>query len=367
MLFAAFPLKQRIQPSPALLAMSDSSCEPIAPAELGGDIVSKLRMLASRPLAYPSVGGSIALRDAISTFYLRATADDVLACNGADEAILLAFLGTISPGDRIIVQTPTYPALLEIPRRLGAHVETWPAARGAGWRIDLGRLEQQLARGGRCRMIVAASPCNPTGATLSEADLQGLAKIASSSGALVLVDEAHRGRWRTGREAKAATDCDRGWISIGSASKALAAPGLRLGWLVCRSTGLRACLHRAQSYVGTYVNPLAEQIGPALIACRDQILARNERIVAGNLDALRRLGEDSPFRRWTEPDGGTVVLAETLGRTGAAFAAWMEQHGLRFAPGRMFGAGDRFVRLGLGRRSFAVGIERLAGKVGEKD
>ena len=88
------------------------------------------------------------LRETIATYVARlhapackVTADHVTVTSSGMSALMLANQALVGPGDRVVVVTPVWPNLVEIPRILGADAVTFPLDyTAAGWKLDLQKL-----------------------------------------------------------------------------------------------------------------------------------------------------------------------------------------------------------------------------------
>ncbi len=104
----------------------------------------------------------------------RATAEDNIAVTASGmSALMLAVEALVAPGDRVVVVTPLWPNLVEIPKILSASVCCVPLAFTAGaWTLDLERLLAALTPD--TRMLLLNSPNNPTGWTATRAEQEGI-------------------------------------------------------------------------------------------------------------------------------------------------------------------------------------------------
>lgn len=358
--FRPFTLKEELAlPSDGdVLSMSASTCEPISIGELFDDPAEVLAVLSRTPQGYPEPDGPNSLRASVAALYDRIGSHEILLSNGADEAILLVFLSLLTPGDEVIVCTPCYPPLAEIPRAIGCAVIEFKATAETGWVPDLTELTKLLRISGRTKLIVLTSPNNPTGCVLGGHQLEELAALSTRFGTQVLVDEAYRGIWFVDAP-PAAADVSPKLISVGSVSKTFGLPGLRLGWVASRDIECLSQLRRANAYVGTYLNPLAQLVGSAAIARKAALWTRNTQLVTENLRSFRA-SLLSNLLELGAPQGGTVALARPRFRTASNFVELMNEHyRLSFLGAYHFGAGDQFIRVGLGMESFTAGLIRL--------
>lgn len=150
---------------------------------------------------------------------------------GATEALTVAILSTVDPGDEVIVFEPFYETFLSaialangIPRL----VRTYPPE----WRYDLAELT--AAFGPRTRAIVLSTPNNPTGHMLSTAELLEIAQLCERWNAVVISDEIYAAYVFDGHRHVSAAELpalrERSMV-IGSLSKSHAVSGWRLGYL----------------------------------------------------------------------------------------------------------------------------------------
>ncbi|HBG78005.1 MAG TPA: aspartate aminotransferase [Phycisphaerales bacterium] len=110
-----------------------------------------------------------------------------LVASGVSGALLLAFMATINPGDEVIIPDPYFVMYKHLVNLLGGKcvfVDTYP---------DFALHPQKIADKitDKTKLIIINSPCNPTGAVYSKADLTALAEIARKKEILVLSDEIY--------------------------------------------------------------------------------------------------------------------------------------------------------------------------------
>jgi aspartate/methionine/tyrosine aminotransferase len=212
--------------------LSESGVRPLSPREL---LVEQgaLDGLLDQPLVYTQSNGTVALREAIAAMYPGATVDHVQVTNGGSEANYISTWRLVEPGDDVVMLLPNYMQTWGVARAFGGSIREWRLVedRQAGrWRADLDALEALVTP--RTRLIVICNPNNPTGARLSSADLDGIARAADRVGAWVLSDEIYRGAELDGHETPSMWGRGDRVIVTNGLSKAYGLPGLRIGWLV---------------------------------------------------------------------------------------------------------------------------------------
>jgi aspartate/methionine/tyrosine aminotransferase len=317
-------------------------------------------------LGYTETHGLPALREAIAATYDGLAAGDVLCFAGAEEAIYLAMQVLLGPGDHAVVITPNYQAAETVP--LSICEVTGVALRPEeGWALDLDAVERALRPS--TRVVSVNFPHNPTGAVPPEETWRALARMCDDRGIRLFSDEVYRGLELSPRRPRPqAADLSPTAISLGVLSKALGLPGLRVGWVACRDTGLLGRLERAKHYTTICNSAPSEVLALIAVRARDRILARNRRIVADNVPAFGAFFDRFPgLFEWQPPRGGCVCFPRYLGADGveAMCADLVEQEGVLLLPASIYRSAltgtpaDRF-RIGLGRLGSQEALDRWA-------
>jgi aspartate/methionine/tyrosine aminotransferase len=109
------------------------------------------------------------LREAVAAYVSRlhrpTAMEEVAVTSSGMSALMLAVQALVEPGNRVVVVTPLWPNLTEIPKILAGHVVRVPLQfTPGGWMLDTDRLLDALAPG--TRVLLINSPNNPTGWTL---------------------------------------------------------------------------------------------------------------------------------------------------------------------------------------------------------
>ena len=121
--------------------------------------------------------------------------------NGGSEANYLAVWRLVEPGDEVVLLVPNYMQTWGVARAFGGTIREWPLIEDSAagrWRPDIAALETLVSD--KTRLIIICTPNNPTGATLSDEELDAVAAIAARHAAWVLSDEVYRGAELSGEE-----------------------------------------------------------------------------------------------------------------------------------------------------------------------
>ena len=342
--------------------LSRSFAEPLQIGELLAFEPDAQDRLNAMALGYTGLDGSSGLREAICKRYPGLGADQVVATSGLDEAISLLTLSLLTPGERIIVQTPAYQTYLTVPAWRGADVVEWRARPERDWLPDLDELAALLDEPARWVMI--NFPNNPTGIMPDEAWFERLVEIVSRTGTLLVSDEIYAGL--PAREPGFVPLCCRydKALSLHSVSKTLGVPGLRIGWIACRDDEVRAKIKDLRFHFNSFIPAPSEYLGTLALNHEAEILARNSAILAQNVatagDFFAR--HDNLFG-WTPPQAGVNAWPEWRGPGTSADLSdgMLRDAGLLIAHSALFEAGDRHMRLGLGCRGLEAALDRFDG------
>ena len=272
------------------------------------------------------------------------TPDQVLVTAGALHALTLLLRVLSGPGDRVLVEHPSYPAALDAIRAIGARPVPVPMLPD-GW--DLEMLAATLRQAAPRLAYVIADNQNPTGLTMPAADREHLVALARTTRTPLVIDEAVAGLHLDGVDPPppvSTLDPDgESVITIGSMSKTFWA-GLRIGWLranpvlVQRLATARAALDIS--------SPVLEQLmAVELLAGADAVLERQRAGARERRDLFAAaLHEHVPAWRFNAPRGGLSFWVELDAPRSTALAAVADRHGIRLAAGPRFGVDGAFER-----------------------
>jgi DNA-binding transcriptional MocR family regulator len=319
-------------------------------------------------LSYGTGRGHSGLCEWIATELHGIDAERVMVTNGSMEAAALLFRYLVEPGDRVIVEEPSYDRTLLLLGRTGAELVPVPLEADG---IDIAAFEEALAGGPVKLAHVIPHFHNPAGCTLSSEKRRRLVELATEHGFLIFEDDPYRlitfGGF-TGPTMLSMDEADR-VIHASSFSKTVS-PGVRIGYLAGPADRIATLAKRGSEH---YISPnmLAESI--VLELCRSGGLKQNIEFVN---DALRQrrdalvtaLGAHLPEARFVIPEGGYflwLTLGEGTDTTELLSAA--QELGVAFVAGPDFMLPGRGGESSL-RLSFASvpvdrvdeGVQRLA-------
>ncbi|CAM2888555.1 PLP-dependent aminotransferase family protein [Skermania piniformis] len=298
--------------------------------------------------------GTAALRSAIADRYTAAglptEPGQVLVTLGAQHALHLLLTAMTAPGDRVLIEQPSYPNAIEAIRHVGARpvpVVLRPDDPGNEW--DLAGIRSAARQSAASLAYLVPDFNNPTGLCLDEAGRAELAAIARTTRMTIVIDESMRSLALDVPVPASVAGFARGAevITIGSTSKAFWG-GLRVGWIRApRPLLIKLLGTRSTVDLGT---PVVDQLAAVqLFAIEDRLLsARRDRLRRQRAALLGALAEFLPD--WTPAPGvgGISAWVQLPTPVSSALAATAPNHGVLLAAGTRFGvdgAFERFLRL----------------------
>lgn len=196
---------------------------------------------------YTPVAGYLDLREAVCAKLLRDnglhyTPDQVVVSTGAKQSIANTVLSIVDAGDEVIIPTPYWVTYSEIVRLAGGTVKLVKTSLENGFKITAAQLEEAITP--KTRLFMFSTPCNPTGAVYSKAELESLAAVFKDHPQVfIMSDEIYEHINFTGKhESIASFDFlkDR-VVIINGLSKGYAMTGWRLGYIAAPVDIARAC------------------------------------------------------------------------------------------------------------------------------
>lgn len=329
--------------------LSESGVLPMTIRDLLGPLADAEAFLASA-LGYPLSEGSHETRTNIAQWYPDATAENVTIVNGGSEANFLTLWSLLDRGDRLAFMLPNYMQGLGLGRSFGDRVDTFKLKlRDGRWALDLEQLERTV--GPKTKVVMVCNPNNPTGAVLTEGEMEAVVTVADRAGAWIVADEIYRG-------AEVDTDVtsptfwgrsDRVVVTSGL-SKAFAMPGLRVGWAVAPPKVIERIWER-HDYTTLTPNVLSDRLAGFAVHpdVRERIFERTRGIVRANLPHLEGWIARHPYLEYVRPVAGGIGYARyhlPIGSTTLVERIRQEQSVL-LVPGDMFGL-KKGLRFGFG-------------------
>ncbi|WP_417034676.1 PLP-dependent aminotransferase family protein [Comamonas kerstersii] len=307
---------------------------------------------AGMALQYGATEGFGPLREQLAAFMATKGAKDVapeqlIVTTGSQQALDLLGKCMVSPGDKVIVEGPTFLATIQCFRLYGAEVISAPVD-GNGVIVEA--LEKLIAEHQPKLVYLIPTFGNPSGATLSLERRKRVLELAVKYQTLVVEDDPYGDLYFDAPPPASLLALSpevpgsREWLAhCGSLSKVLS-PGLRIGWLIANPELLAKavmCKQFSDAHTSTFAQATAAQYlqaghMPATLAKVRKVYASRAKAM---MDALRsELGDAVEF---TEPQGGLFLWVRLTGKGGKLadaneLAKRAIEQGVAFVPGAPF-------------------------------
>jgi 2-aminoadipate transaminase len=338
-----------------------------------------LKQNGPKALQYGSTDGYTPLREMVAQMSIengiQVSIDNILITSGSQQALDLLGKVFINPGDRILVEAPTYLGALQAWSAYGAEYVTVPCDEDG---MDISKLEAALRTGPK--FIYALSNFqNPSGVTLSLERRYRLVEIAEKFGIPIVEDDPY-GQLRyegdpipsivhIDENARGCSSCYTGNVIYTSTFSKILAPGIRLAWIIAPTEVIQKLVMAKQGadlHTATFNQMVATEIG------RDHFFDRHIEKIRKVYSERRNVMLDSLEEHmpegisWTHPKGGLFLWA-TLpeGLDAGVILKETLPHKVAFVPGGSFwpyGGGDNTMRLNFSNATpekINEGISRL--------
>ncbi len=320
--------------NPSLSALPDQQC-----AELAKELLlDKGKIL----LQYGATEGYAPLKESLvpylkDRFSFACTADEILPVTGSTQAMDLLCKALIDPGDKVVVENPTFLGNMQAIRLYQAQLVPVDSDDN-GIKVD--ELEEVFKKEHPKMLYIIPTFQNPTGRTLTLERRKKIAALASQYGVVVAEDDPYRDLRYAGQELPSIKSFDtEGWVAfMGSFSKVIS-PGLRVGFLAAHPALLRKCVIGKQSS-DVHTANLNQAIVDAYLR-RGLLMPHVEEICqsyALQMNAmLGLLAKCGGVARYTKPEGGLFIFAElNKGMNAVDLLKKCVDKGVAYVPGTYF-------------------------------
>ena len=349
--------------NPAASALPDETC-----AELAKELLlEKGKTL----LQYGATEGYKPLRESLvpyvkDRFSFDCEPDEILPIAGSTQAMDLLCKALIDPGDKIVVENPTFLGNMQCMKLYQAQLLPVDSDED-GLKVD--ELEEVFRREHPKMLYVIPTFQNPTGRTLSLERRKKIAELAAQYGVVVAEDDPYRDLRYAGVELPSIKSFDtEGWVAfMGSFSKVIS-PGLRVGFLCAKPNLLRKCIIGKQS-TDVHTANLNQAIVDAYLR-RGMLMPHVERICVSYAEQMNTmlglLAKCGGVARYTRPQGGLFIFAElNEGMNAVDLLKMCVDQGVAYVPGTYFypqGGHENALRLNFSMCSveqIKLGMEKL--------
>ncbi len=346
-----------------------------------------LQNAGPQALQYSTTEGYAPLREMIARhtdrFGIHVSADNILMTSGSQQALDLLGKILINPGDRILIESPTYLGALQAWNAFGAEYVPVPMDEQG---MCLDELEAALRTGPKF-IYVLPNFQNPSGVTLSLERRIRLVELADRHGVPIIEDDPYGQLRYEGDHLPSLVVLDselhdgrdnpyRGNVIYLSTFSKILAPGIRLGWVIAPPEVIDRLVQAKQGadlHTATFNQMVVYETARGNFLDRHietirEVYSRRRDVMLAALGAHM-----PPGVRWTEPQGGLFLWVTLPPGTVAReiFHDAVAQK-VAFVPGNAFhpcGGGENTLRLNFSNASEKMieeGVARLGRTLSEK-
>jgi aspartate aminotransferase/aminotransferase len=294
--------------------------------------------------SYTQTWGIDELRNESSAYYQRrfgSPLENVMVTSGVSGGLFLALMATVNPGDEVLFADPffvMYKHLVNLIGGVARPIDTYP-----DFKLTPEMVEKAITP--KTKLLILNSPSNPTGVSMAQDEMRGLAEVARRHNLLVISDEIYEQLSYDGTPGTM-NGLYENTIILNGFSKMAAMTGWRVGF----AAGPEDIIHEMntlQQYTFVCAPSMAQK------AAVSSLRADHSKKV----DAYRRKRDliyDGLRHRFnvTKPNGAFYIFPEAPGGDGDAFVAEAIKNNLLIIPGSVFSERSTHFRI-----SFAASDE----------
>jgi aspartate aminotransferase len=264
---------------------------------------------------YTPVSGFLDLREAVCTKLKRDNnldykPENIVTSTGAKQSLANTILALVDEGEEVIIPTPywvTYSELVKIARGKVVEIRTTVENQ---FKCTPEELEAAITP--KSKVFMFSSPCNPSGAVYTKAELEGLAGVfRKHPNLIILSDEIYEYINFEGKHESIAQfeDLKDRVVLINGLSKGFAMTGWRLGYIAANTTIAKAC-EKLQGQFTSGTCSIAQKAGvAALLGDLRTSLEMTEEFTRRRAKTLE-LVKSVPGFKCFEPQGAFYVFPD---------------------------------------------------------
>jgi aspartate/methionine/tyrosine aminotransferase len=343
-------------------------------------VVEAAKAAAENPAnhRYTPASGLPDLRKAIAQATSRddkieVTPEQVVVTNGGKQAIFNSMATLINPGDEVIIQAPywvTYPEVVQV---FGGVAKIVMSDETTGYKVTVKELEK--ARTLKTKMLIFASPSNPTGAVYTPEEIQAIGKWALKHEIWVMTDEIYQHLIYPGNEFASilnlVPDLAERCVIVSGVAKTYAMTGWRVGWTIGPKNFTKASIN-LQSHMTSNVSNVAQHAAIAAITGSQEVVGamlqafdKRRQTMVKMLNEIQDVSCPMPggaFYVYPSVKGlfGKLINGKTVNSSMEFAEIALDEANVAVVPGEAFGT-PGYVRMSyaLGDDDLVEGVSRL--------
>ncbi|MBP3332484.1 MAG: pyridoxal phosphate-dependent aminotransferase [Clostridia bacterium] len=298
--------------------------------------------------------------------------ENLIVTAGATQALMLAMVALVNPGDEVILQGPNWPDYRGQIDMVNAKAVYAKVDESNGFKMTADIIEPLITE--RTKLIIINSPSNPTGGVLDEDDLREIAKLVKKYKVFVISDEPYEKLVYDGFTQKslaALDDLDEYILTINSLSKTFAMTGFRVGYICANKNIIQNLIKLHENMIASIPEPMQMAAIEAIYNGENDVKEmveyydRNRHLIVDGLNSIKGFSCCCPkgafyvFPNITGFGMSSVETAEYI----------LEKTHVVTSPGSAFGPdGEGYIRICYASKyeDIAEALERMKKAFGTK-
>ena len=286
-------------------------------------IEASIRALKTGQTRYTNVDGTPELKDAVALKFRRENGldyarDQITCANGSKQVIFNALMATVTAGDEVILPAPYYVSYPDMVLLAGGTPVTVDCPESAGFKMQAADLERAITP--RTKWLMLNSPCNPTGAVYTEADLKPLTEVLKRHPHVwILTDEVYEHIVYDGLQSATPARVEPALydrtLTVNGVSKAYAMTGFRIGYAGGPADLIKTIL-KMQSQSTTNPSSISQVAAIEALTGPQDFLAERAQNFRARRDLVVAMLNAAPGITCRTPEGAFYVFANVAGVIG---------------------------------------------------
>lgn len=262
---------------------------------------------------YTPVPGYLDLREAVCSKLKRDNGldykpENIVVSTGAKQSLANAILAVVDAGDEVIIPAPFWVTYSELVKIAGGVPVIIPTTMESGYKINGAQLEKYITP--KSKMFLFSSPCNPSGAVYSKAELEDLANVfRKNPGIVIISDEIYEYINFVGKHESIAQfdDIKDRVIIVNGLSKGFAMTGYRLGYIAANTTIAKGC-EKIQGQFTSGTNSITQKAAAVALTTDLKPSMDMTKEFARRRQRVAELITEIPGWKSTSPEGAFYVF-----------------------------------------------------------
>ncbi len=279
-----------------------------------------------------------------------ASPENIIVTCGSTEAILLALIATVDPGEGVMVPDPGFLSYLPTVEVLNGMPITIPLTEEEGFQLNVDVMRKRVIKK-KTRAIIINTPSNPTGTVFTKSVLEEVADFAVENGLLIISDEAYEKLvYGDARHVSIGSlnGMDKHVMTLQSFSKTYAMPGFRLGY-ACGPKDIIGAMTKLHIFSSLCAPTISQVAGIEALNGRQSAVERMRREYDRRRMMIVKRCNEIPGMECVEPKGAFYAFPNIKSYGMCSYDLSMKllrEAKVATIPGTEFGScGEGYIRL----------------------